>query len=364
VAFATTLTDLRLPSLGSTAAGRALARWRQQLWRCIPRGGRVWLASRSPDLVFVPDGDRAHAFRDVIGERQLLGVVDADSEAALPGGVLAGKRSWRSTILELPSDAVLIRGVVLPAQVGANLRRVITYELDRLTPFDAAAVYYDAHVVNEVAQGAKVQVELAICPRASASRWLERLSRAGAPVSRVTWPEAWSDANLLPPESRPRPQRLRMLMPWVLAVVIAALLFAVAMTPLWQKSNDQIRLTQTLRQVSAEAAEVSRLREALDRARLGSVAVLERKRDRPRMTDLLLELTDLLPDGTWVQTLNFRDGEVDIRGESTQATALIGVLERGAGISNVTFRSPVMQIAATGSERFHIAFDYRPAESQ
>jgi general secretion pathway protein L len=153
-------------------------------------------------------------------------------------------------------------------------------------------------------------------------------------------------------------------MSWLLLMVIAALISGVALTPLWQKSRDQDRLTQTLKQVSAEAAEVSRLRETLDRARLGSVAVLERKRDRPRMTDLLLELTDLLPDGTWVQTLNVRDGAVDIRGESTQATALIGVLERGAGISNVTFRSPVMQIASTGSERFHIAFDYRPAESQ
>ena len=85
------------------------------------------------------------------------------------------------------------------------------------------------------------------------------------------------------------------------------------------------------------------MREALERARLGSVAVLERKRDYPQMTELMLELTELLPDGTWVQTLNYRDGAVDLRGESTQATALIGLLERGAGINNVTFRSPVMQ---------------------
>jgi general secretion pathway protein L len=277
---------------------------------------------------------------------------------------MAGKRSWRSTVLELPNDAVLIRSVALPAQVGANLRRVIAYELDRLTPFDAAAVFFDARLVEELAGGAKVQVELAICPRERASRWLDRLGGAGAEISRITWPQAWPEANLLPPEARPRPRRLRALMPWLLVAVIAALISAVVMTPLWQKSHDQDRLTQTLRKVSAEAAEVSRLQEALDRARLGSVAVLERKRDRPRMADLLLELTDLLPDGTWVQTLNFRDGAVDIRGESTQATALIGVLERGAGISNVTFRSPVMQIAATGSERFHIAFDYNPAETQ
>jgi general secretion pathway protein L len=63
-----------------------------------------------------------------------------------------------------------------------------------------------------------------------------------------------------------------------------------------------------------------------------------------------------------VQTLNFRDEEADIRGESDQATALIGMLERGPGIAAVRFRSPVMQVASTGQERFHISFQYtRPA---
>ena len=363
MALSGTLTGFRYPGLASTALGRGIAHWRQQLLQCMPRGPRVWLASRSPDLVFVPEDDAARAFRDIIGERQLLGIIEADADTGLPSGVIAGKRTWRNTVLELPGDAVLIRNLVLPAQVRANLRQVITYELDRLTPFDAAAVFFDAHVTDEVGQGAKVQVELAVCPRLRAARWLERLSVAGIPVSRMTWSEAWPDANLLPPESRPRRRRLRMVLPWILTLIAVALLAAIVITPLWQRSDDQERLSQTIRQVSAEAAEVSRLREELERARLGSVAVLERKRDRPRMTDLLLELTELLPDGTWVQTLNVRDGAVDIRGESTQATALIGVLERGAGISNVTFRSPVMQIAATGNERFHIAFDYDSPES-
>jgi general secretion pathway protein L len=104
------------------------------------------------------------------------------------------------------------------------------------------------------------------------------------------------------------------------------------------------------------------VRDELERARLGSVEVLNRKREQPQMTDLLREVTDLLPDDTWVQTLNYRDGEVDIRGESAQATALIGLLEQGPGISGATFRSPVMQVAQSGKERFHIAFTYsRPS---
>jgi general secretion pathway protein L len=138
-----------------------------------------------------------------------------------------------------------------------------------------------------------------------------------------------------------------------------ALLVAIIASALWQRGNEQDRLSESLRRVSAEAAEVTDLREALAQAQLGSVAVVSQKQKRPRVTDLLLELTALLPDDTWVQTLNYRDGGVDIRGESNQATNLIGVLERGAGISQVTFRSPVMQVNGSGKERFHIAFRYQ-----
>jgi general secretion pathway protein L len=63
-----------------------------------------------------------------------------------------------------------------------------------------------------------------------------------------------------------------------------------------------------------------------------------------------------------VQNLDYRDGEVQIRGESSQAAALIGVLEQAPGFEDVAFRSPVVQVAATGQERFHIAFRYRRVE--
>jgi general secretion pathway protein L len=258
---------------------------------------------------------------------------------------------------------VLLRRLVLPAQVRDHLRQVLTYELDRLTPFSPAEVFFDARVLALLGQGSKLEVELALCPRERASAWLETLRSTPTPVTTLTWAGAWPEANLLPAEARPRPRRLPWILTWLLGLLVVALLAAVLITPLWQRAHEQQRLTQALRGLSAQAQEVSEVREALERARLGSVAVLERKREYPRMTELMLELTELLPDGTWVQTLNYRDGAVDIRGESTQATALIGLLERGPGINNVTFRSPVMQIDASGNERFHIAFDYRSVEA-
>jgi general secretion pathway protein L len=346
--------------LRSASLEALLRRWRLQILQCLPRRPRQWLAARHPDLVISIQNDEAILLRDIIGERKPIGAIALQPASAL-GAVLqsVNKEAWRDRILELPANLVLSRRFTLPERVRDNLRQILTYELDRLTPFAATEVLFDARVLATTAQGSKIDVELALCPRQQANAWLDPLRAAGFPLSKLTWAGAWSEANLLPPEARARTWRLSSLVPWLLLLVILGLLAATLMTPLWQASAYQARITQALRGVTAEAQEVATVREALEAARRGSVEVFERKQQYPRMTDLLLELTQLLPDGTWIQTLNYNDGTVDIRGESTQATALIGLLERGAGISNVTFRSPVMQVATSGSDRFHVAFDYQ-----
>jgi general secretion pathway protein L len=268
------------------------------------------------------------------------------------------RQGRRETWLELAADDVLLRTTALPAQVRDKLHQVLAYELDRLTPFPAAEVYYDARVLGPVARGTKLSVEVAVCRRDGVSDWLERLREGRSPAARLTWEGAWPEANLLPPADRPRPSIAGTLLTQLLAIVVLLLLATVLATPIWQRQQMQQTLDAELRRVRTAAVEVEAVREELERARLGSVEVLNRKLEQPRMTGLLKELTELLPDGTWVQTLNVRDGEVDIRGESDQATALIGRLESGPGISAVRFRSPVMQVANTGMERFHISFSY------
>lgn len=105
------------------------------------------------------------------------------------------------------------------------------------------------------------------------------------------------------------------------------------------------------------------VRQELERARQGSTLILQRKWEQPPILNMLRELTDLLPDDTWIQSLEFDRGEVALRGESGQATALIAILEQAPGIDGVSFRSPVTQIARTGRERFNLAFRYAPGET-
>lgn len=359
------LNNLRLPGLGkSVGVKRMLRRWRGALLYCLPRTLRQRLALRNPLLVVVPRGDDADLFRQLGDERDQIGGIDLRAAGALSSVAPTPKNGWRETWLELPEELVLLRTLMLPVQVKDNLRKVVSYEIDRLTPFAPIDVYFDTDITGTAARGTKLNVTLALCRRDDVSDWLARLREGGSPASRLTWSHAWPGANLLPPEERPRRARFGSLMTQLLAGVVLLLVAAVLISPLRQKGDERELLQRELRSVRIAAEEVQVVRDELERARLGSVEVLQRKREQPRMTDLLLELTELLPDGTWVQTLNYREGEVDIRGESDQAAALIARLEQGPGINNVSFRSPVMQVASTGQERFHISFDYTRPEQR
>jgi len=353
------LTNLRLTNASSLPGGGLLKRWRARLLRCLPHGLRRRIALRNPLLIVIPNGDDAELLRQLGDEREPIGGLDLRTGGLLSAVIGASpKQGWRETCLELPAAQVLHRSVALPVQVKDNLQQVVSYEIDRLTPFQVADVYFDTRIKGTLARGTKLDVSLALCRRDRVADWLERLREGGSPASRLSWDGAWPEANLLPPQERPRRSRFGSWMSGLLWACSLLLVLAVLASPIWQKTREQETLTGELRRVRIAAEEVAQLRDDLERARLGSVEVLQRKRGQPRMTDLLRELTDLLPDGTWVQTMNYRDGEVDIRGESTQATALIGLLEQGPGISAVSFRSPVMQVASTGQERFHIAFTY------
>ncbi len=356
---------LRIGSWSDSPLWKRWRQWQTNLYECLPDPVRGWLAQRRVRLVvevapsYTTEDWRAELWRQWGGERQLIGVLDPLAPLNFATLAPPPRHGWHEIRLVLPKSLLLLRTVRLPLAVKDHVRRTLTYEMDRLTPFQASALYFDARIVGVV--GGQLEVELAACRRDLVQPWLIRLKERQHPATRVTWSQAWSEANLLSPAERP-PQQWRWLPAVAMSLLLVILLAAVLMTPIWQLRQEHQQLRRTLRVARHAAEEVPTLREELERARMGSVAVLEHKAAQPRMTDLLLELTERLPDDTWVQTINYRGEEVDIRGMSVAATELIGHLEPVPEMSQVTFRSPVMQVSQIGKERFHIVFVYKPVD--
>ncbi len=328
---------------------------------CLPKLLQGFLMRRHRLLIVEPEGASARLSLATGQERETIGELDSSGGLPVPG-ILAGlsKNGGYRTLLLLPHEAILTRTVSFPAQVRGNLPQVMRYELDRLSPFQAHEVVFDFLPRTGPKGGERLTVDLALCRRDRVEGWIKRLGEAGSPIDRISWDGAWPRANLLPPEERPR-RRLQVFSVNKLLLLLALLLaLAVLFTPLWQKGRIVELLENQIRQVRAQAVAVEDLRQELERARQGSTAVLQQKLDQPPILAMLRELTDRLPDDTWIQSFEYNNGQVNLRGESGQATALIALLERAPGIDGVSFRSPVTQVARTGKERFYLSFSFAP----
>jgi general secretion pathway protein L len=355
--------SLRLTSLvRGLSLDRIFERWYGLLLSCLPTPFRILLAARDPRLIVEPAGAKARIYEMQGEQQEVLGELDPQVTGSLQA-ILAGVRDkGHRAVVRLSPTSVLTRQVVFPAQVRENLAQVLAYEIDRLTPFQAEQVYFDFRAAEDPAAGGKIEVDLALCRRDLVREWLQQLRDAGMPADQLTWEGAWPNANLLPAQERPHrgsgilsPTKILLLLVLLLAAVVLA-------TPIWQKRQIREDRVAEVEALKVRAEKVYELRTALERARQGSVAVLQAKWEQPRMIDLLLELTQRLPDDTWIQNLDYRDGEIQLRGESAQATALIVLLDQAPGISEVTFRSPVVQVAGSGRERFHISLKYKSRE--
>lgn len=354
----------QLPTGSATGLDDAYRVARRSLMVCLPIRIRRLLARRDRRLIIEPEGSTARLFLATGEEREPVGALELDATVPLPEIARTGQERSPTRVLMLPHEDILTRSVSLPAQVRANLPQVIRYELDRLSPFQAGDVLYDFIAKPGPKGASRLNVDLALCRRDLAETWVKRLRDAGAPIDRIAWEGAWSSANLLPLAERPK-RRLALLSLDKLLWAATVLLIAVVLIgPVWQQKRIADALDAEVRSARVEAVAVDDLRQELERARLGSTAVLQQKSDAPNILVLLRELSDRIPDDTWIQTLDYNNGQVELRGESGQATALIALLEEAPGIDEVSFRSPVTQVPQTGKERFNISLRFSRARDE
>ena len=119
------------------------------------------------------------------------------------------------------------------------------------------------------------------------------------------------------------------------------------------KKNAGIKSSGWLKK--ADAAVGAKI-EALNKAR-GKFDTIGTTQELLKYIDALEELSRVIPDGTWLNGLQFNNRRIIIQGQSPSASSLIQRIEASAFFQNVSFVSPVTKDTANGLERFQIAAD-------
>jgi len=339
--------------------------WLAEIEGLLPANLRQIIETGKQRLVVAADGDdflMQHGNAEQMEEiGRIRAAADAATAIALPDNV-------RQTILLLPPDSVLSRALTLPLAAEENLREVLSFEMDSQTPFTADQVYYDFFVTGRSPANKTLSLQLYVTPRGIVDDSLATLAANEIFPDVVTAnaadnPQGYN-INLLPANKRHSPRITLHRMNLSLATLALVLFIAALALPLVQKNRTIRSLEAEVSQATIGAQASNQLRQEVENLIAGSIYLVEKKRTEPTMTQLLDDMTRVIPDDTWVNRVDISGGEMQLQGQSGAAAGLIGLIEASSTYHNARFRSPVTQIARTSQERFHLSADtvQRPAE--
>jgi general secretion pathway protein L len=300
--------------------------------------------------------------RREIGRLELKGM-DAGKERTAIASLVKGLDPGRMVIaLRLPQRQALRKMLDLPAAAEQNLRQVLTFEMDRQTPFTSDDVYFDFRVRKHDRETRRIGVEMIVLPRATvdvavarARGW--RLAPDAVDISvDGDDADAATPLNVLPETQGPRQGRFATGIGLVLGVVAVILLAEVIYLPLERQRLRAEALASDVAQAKEEAGTSRRLQEEIDRLIKQGRFIVEKKQQQPPFVEILNEVTRLLPDDTWLFRMRFFDGDVQTFGYSSAASSLIGTIEESDLFQNAQFRAPMTRDPRVDADRFHIAF--------
>jgi general secretion pathway protein L len=259
----------------------------------------------------------------------------------------------------LEKKKYLIKKVTLPIETEENLREVLSFEMDRQTPFTPDQVYYDYIINQRDKQARTLDVTLILAPVDKLSYALTLLEKHNVNINAISPSEehigGFNRVNLLPPEKRRKPPRAYRLVNYSLLLTFFLLLFANLALPIWQKSGYAKDLEAQLAGFKQQSAKAVALRSKLEQAELENRFLEAKKRQVLAPTQIINELTLVIPDDTWISNFELRDAVVHLHGQSVASAALIPLIDASPLFRNVSFRSPVTQNRQNNTERFHIS---------
>jgi general secretion pathway protein L len=345
---------------------RFLRWWIGELAGCLPSRLQTALRFNGRKLVLVMNDDDV-VFEHHQGKKprkigQLSLTKSDPDELRKSANRIARREKLRSApvVLQLLRCKVLQRSINLPLAAAENLREVLGFEMDRFTPFKGEEVYYDYRIAKTDPELKRINVDLAVVPKPVADEALSivrawKFEPVQVGLAMASDGEGAPSFNFLPAPARKDVSKLRSRFAIVLMFIFLGLSAAAIFQPLHQKQEALAAEQAELMNVRAAALHVDQLENQLTERLDRSQYTVAEKHNGRTGTELLNEISRLLPDHTWVVQFSWHEGGVSLSGYSKEPSALIGLLEQSEMLDSVRFNSPVTLDQRLGLHRFNLA---------
>ncbi len=278
------------------------------------------------------------------------GVIPANLTARLAG---AGKRIH----LRLDRERAVVKTLSLPEGARDVLAAVVRNKVESLAPWPLEEAVWGYRETVE-SQPGHIGVEIGIASRRMVETLLAALAARGIKADRldIAAKPLAQDGIAIDFHSAARFERARNLLKTALAGAgtVAAAVFAAGLylalsaqaelTAIEQRSE---ALSSVLKQGPAGAAAAGKLAFAN--------SIHERKKSERPLIAVLDTLTALVPDGIFLNALDYEDNTVTLTGRGTGASGVIGLLEASDVFAAAAFSSATQRDANSNAEVFSIS---------
>lgn len=351
--------------LAKTPLPRFFSWWGTELLACLPQRWRKFFSGSSEALLFELGGDEILVLRErdnVVSEFGRIAASASAEEQAAEFRMLRGRienPSLRS-ILCVPESRALTRTLTLPAVAEDKLRQVLTFEMDRQTPFKADQVYFDSRVLARDPASRSLRVELTVLPRALLDPQLESVAGGAIEFDAVDVRGEGIEGprrgvNLLPLERRARRHDMRVPINLGLAVLVIILLVINMSESLSNRAVAVETMQAEVEKAAVAAREVLELKKTLQDSINGANFLSEKKHNGPLVIALLDDLAYRLDDDTYLERFSIEGGQIQLQGQSKNAAGLISVLSSSPFMSNPKLEGQIQPDPRTGKDRFTIS---------
>ena len=338
--------------------GGVLTWWMQQMRDLGPASLRLSDRTRRPTLVIAldtPDLSSTMLFLDGRSGRTALGrhsLGDTGLAKTLAG---LSKAQRRSPVLQVPADLLLERDTILPLAAEPDLARVIAFEMDRLTPFNAHELFWTCATIQRDTVRQQLHVRVTVIRRAQVEPILDALAQAGLAPVRIEAANAPGSCRAIPLGTG-RPDRARLAQrAEACAMGACALLTASAIAlPFILQSIAGAGVDARIDAVRPHVMEAASRRATIASAATAADAIAAARGQAGAMLQAIALLTDVLPDDTFLTTLSAQQRKLTFSGHSGTAARLIVAMAAQPRLHNPTFTAPVTHDEADGGDMFSI----------
>lgn len=351
--------------LAKTPLPRFFSWWGTELLACLPEGWRKFFGGNSEALLVEVGSDEIFILRERENTLSEFGRIPANASAAEQAAEFRNLRGRIENpglriVLCIPESRALTRVLTLPAAAEDKLRQVLSFEMDRQTPFKADQVYFDSRVLARDPTTRSMRVEVTVLPKAVLDPQLESVAGGAIDFDVVDVrgegvANMRRGVNLLPLERRARRRDMRVPINLGLAA-LAIILLVINMSESLSNRAIAIETMQAeVEKAAAAAREVLELKKNLQDSVNGANFLAEKKHNGPLIIALLDDLAYRLDDDTYLERFSIESNQIQLQGQSKNAAGLISVLSASPFMSNPRLEGQIQPDPRTGKDRFTIS---------